>query len=253
MRPAPRPRSTPTPSLSFARRSPRLIGSRAQVRAVVRADRVGCASRVLRGRDLRGRAWCVRRAGSRRRPEALRAVRRQPGARGSRWRWRRPATRRAIARLLRARTSRGWSCRTRTRRARSPRRRVKTDTARRADAGAAAGRRASCRRCGSPMSTRRRAAAPARAARAAGAPAHAREERGARDPACATWWRAARRRDLFGVKGRAWLAEQELPADERRDRRRRCCASSTSSATSSRLIDAELARHALGCAGRSSG
>ena len=50
--------------------------------------------------------------------------------------------------------------------------------------------------------------------------------------------------DLFGHKGRGWLAEQELPPTSTR-RSRRCCASSTSTAEELRLIDAELGQVAL--------
>jgi transposase len=50
--------------------------------------------------------------------------------------------------------------------------------------------------------------------------------------------------DLFGHKGRGWLAEQELPADERR-RRGAASDSSTSPGEELRLIDSELGQVGL--------
>jgi transposase len=52
--------------------------------------------------------------------------------------------------------------------------------------------------------------------------------------------------DLFGIKGRRWLAEQELPADERQAVRA-LLRQLDFHAQELRLIDAELARVALGC------
>ena len=52
--------------------------------------------------------------------------------------------------------------------------------------------------------------------------------------------------DLFGLKGRRWLAEQDLPADERRAAEA-LLRQLDFHAQELRLIDAELARVALGC------
>ena len=52
--------------------------------------------------------------------------------------------------------------------------------------------------------------------------------------------------DLFGIKGRRWLAEQELPADERQAVEA-LLRQLDFHGQELRLIDAELARVALGC------
>src|SRR4051812_32668765 len=53
--------------------------------------------------------------------------------------------------------------------------------------------------------------------------------------------------DLFGIKGRRWLAEQELPADERQAVAALLLRQLDFHGHELRLIDAELARVALGC------
>ena len=177
---------------------------------MLQGDRDGRASRLLRGRDRRRRARCVRRVGSRRRRRrwscSRRAWRRATG-----WRWRSPATRRR-SRGSSSRTWRGWWSSART----TP---ASAERARRPTVWTPA-RWPSCwppaswMRCGCPMSGRERCAGGSRGAASSCARARARRTRSTR---CLIRRLQGRPpvTDVFGVRGRRWLAELELPDDER--------------------------------------
>ena len=181
-------------------------------------------------------------------PEALRAVRRQPGAErrgraggdGQHARDRARCCRAAVARVVvvATRRRRGRSPRPRSRPTRStPRSSPQLLAADYLPAVWVADER------------HPGAAAAGRAARAHRAPAHPAEEPGAGDPASQPRSRAARPPTCSGTRAARWLAEQELPADERQ-----AVAALLRQldfhGEELRLIDAELAQRRAGPPGR---
>ena len=138
----------------------------------------------------------------------------------------------AIARILEPHVARGRA-RARQAGAGDQPRAVKTDKVDAQGAGRAAGRRSDPGGVDRRRAQRGCCAGWCRAA--AGWSSAARRSR-TRSPRCciATSRAAPPASDLFGNKGRAWLAEQRAAGRRAADRRRRACASSTSSATSSR-------------------
>ena len=179
----------------------------------MRFDRLGCASRLLRGRDRRdgglrlgGPGRDVGRRRSSCSPQSL--------ARDDQVALEATGPALAIARILRApRRAGSWSP-TRASCARSPRRRSRPTSSTRARC-ASCWRRACCPRCGRRMSGRARCAGACRAARSSCASARAPRTRSTRCWCATCKGRPPVTRRLRQGAVARWLAALELPADER--------------------------------------